>query len=222
MTEENFVLRLESYFKNKHYLTQTEVKAMHGVPDLVLGRANMKHVELRRGYSQFEPLLNEKYFRLLKHIPDQASHKKPISARSLAELTDISQSYLVSSLLRDLKEGGYILALDDGYMKVNGWVPILNKIIGIEAKLKDWKRGIYQAVRYKKFADEAYLAMPSSTSHLVDRELLGHLGVGLLVFDYDKNQLVEKLRPSKKNTTRIDTHSNFVAENLATTLLVRA
>lgn len=41
----------------------------------------------------------------------------------------------------------------------------LKKIIAIEAKVSNWKRGLYQAYRYREYANKSYLALHSNYIH---------------------------------------------------------
>jgi len=63
-------------------------------------------------------------------------------------------------------------AEDKYYYKINGWIPMAKEIIAIEAKLKNWRRGIAQANRYKTFANKTYLAIPVEQEKNVNKDIL--------------------------------------------------
>lgn len=78
--------------------------------------------------------------------------------------------------------------------------PIVSRVIAIEAKLSDWRSGVVQAMRYQAFADETYLALPTSRIEAFVREpdRLQGLGLGLIGVSADRcfiAQEAERLPP---------------------------
>lgn len=196
MNEALFVEQLQQYYKNKNTLTLTEVNFSYGVADLVLLDINHKKFGLRKKREQWNTLLNRKYFEILSVLPDIDDNLAPISINEMVSKSGISQSYIRSYILKDLIAGGFVKSIDKGYVKVNGWVPIAEKVTAIEAKLSDWKRGIWQAQRYLNVANAAYLAMPPDYIHRVDTKECEKAGIGLICFDpitHDFNELVKPI-----------------------------
>jgi len=71
------------------------------------------------------------------------------------------------------------------------------KLTAFEAKLKDWRRGLVQASRYKHFANRAILVLPSPTAR-VAREYIQtfrDLQVGLWEFDAESLRIVRHTTP---------------------------
>jgi len=212
MTEKSFVDQLEKIFANEGFLTKKELGVGYGVADLVLLKIDPKKTALRYENKQFKPLLNESYFKVFQYLPDIKEKKEPISINKLIRKTELSDSFLKYKILKKLKKDKYIIEKGNNlYYKVNGWVPLAKEIIAIEAKLKDWKRGFYQANRYKAFADKTYLAIPSNISHLVNRDMLRKHNVGLITLDVDANKKRTLIVPKKKNPLNADKR-NFAVE----------
>jgi hypothetical protein len=213
MTETAFVEKLKRSFIEKGFLARQEIGVGYGVADLVLirkSKINARHVALRQSYRQTSPLLKEEYFRALSFIPDKPNKT---SIETLVKRTHLSRSFLKYSILRTLQKRGYIKS--DGksyYFKINGWVPLASELIAVEAKMRDWKRGLVQANRYKVFANRVYLAVPSSIQHLVDRQMLRKHRIGLISFD-TKNNTKRILFPAESNKFIIPSKSNFAAEH---------
>lgn len=201
MNEKAFVKQLEGVFKTEGFFSRKEVGVGYGVADLVLIRkekVDRKRCQKRLDYRQLTPLMKDGYFKVLKHIPDCEGGNSPISIEKLIERTHFSKAFLKYEILKSLEKRNYIKQEGENfYFKINGWLPITNEIIAIEAKMKDWKRGFTQANRYKLFADRVYLAVPKEIAHLVDRDLLRHHEVGLISFDAATNKK-KMLIPSKK------------------------
>ncbi len=89
------------------------------------------------------------------------------------------------------------------YFKINGWMPLTNELIAIEAKLNDWKRGLIQANRYKVFANKVYLAIPSTIQHRIDRNAFRRHGIGLISLNVEQNKkTVLVAAPNKRPTNK--------------------
>ena len=187
MNETNFVDLLQTILENEGYLTQREVGVGYGVADLVIIKksgVNTTNCKIRNTHRQLTPLLGEEYFRTLDHLPDEEHPYNGVEFSYIAEKSSLSRSYLKQTILRDLERYGYVKCINDKYyVKVNGWLPIANEMIAIEAKMTDWRRGVLQANRYKAFANRVYLAIPSGKSHLVDIPYLRNHNIGLIVVD---------------------------------------
>lgn len=92
-----------------------------------------------------------------------------------------------------------------GYIKINGnYVETIKKVdkgtknfVAIEAKLSDWSGGLEQAIRYKKYADEVYLAISSEYVEKVDRDLLKLEGIGLMSVSNSDLKIPIKAKKSK-------------------------
>lgn len=93
--------------------------------------------------------------------------------------------------------------------------PPFGQMIAVELKLKDVRRAVVQAARYRLFAEQSYVAVPASraTDHGVD--LVTRSGVGLLAISPDGN--VEKVvtaprrRPIDSDTSRLAAERVFRA-----------
>lgn len=215
MTEKTFVEQLEKFFNTNDYLTKKEVGVGYGIADLVIVKKTSIIVDnyiLRASHGQYNQLLKEDYFRLLKLIPDISSNKKPAHLDTLVRKTNLSKSLLKYNILRLLEKNKFIKSEGDNYyFKINGWMPLAKEIIAIEAKLKDWKRGFIQANRYKAFADKVYLAVPAETAHLVNKQLLSKHNVGLISLSYGQNKTDYILKPHREKPLN-DYMRNMAAE----------
>jgi len=204
MTEKAFVKQLSEIFVSEGFLAKKEVGTGYGIADLVIikkDKVNARHCETRRKYGQLSKLMSEDYFKVLNYIPDKNSGRDPVDVDYLVGKTHISKSFLRYSILRMLEKKKFIKKnYENFYFKINGWMPIANEVIAIEAKMKDWKRGMFQANRYKVFADKVYLAIPSEIEHLVDKTMLRKHNVGLIVLDLERS---EKKTLIQAKTTRV-------------------
>src|SRR5437879_3877964 len=77
--------------------------------------------------------------------------------------------------------------------------------------MKDWRRGLIQANRYKVFANRVYLAVPTSIGHVVNKRMLQKHGIGLISFDPNTNKKRVILSPSKSKPSS-PSRSNYALE----------
>lgn len=87
-----------------------------------------------------------------------------------------------NEVLTYLLEDGFIQQLEDSYRKVKDYEVGFGEVVAIEAKLKDWRRGLYQAYRYRDYANQSYLALYSPYIHRA-RKFIGEFekyNVGLI------------------------------------------
>lgn len=213
MDELTFVNSLEDVFQNKGYLTTREVAAGYGRADLVIGKLNDDHCSIRVKNQQKALLLKEKYFEVLRNLPDIDHDAEPLHIAELIDRITFSDRYLKAHVIQFLEEHGYVRRVENNFLyKVNGWLPMTSEVVAIEAKLSDWRRGIFQANRYKSFADKVYLALPERSAHLVNIDMLRDLNVGLYVLK-GNNQVVERVR-AKKVVKPLSDKRNYVSELL--------
>ncbi|HPF30821.1 MAG TPA: hypothetical protein PLO25_00725 [Candidatus Saccharibacteria bacterium] len=181
--EAQFVELFQISLTDEKFISRTEVPTAHGIADLVLVKPLDKKVAIRQSHEQVYNLTNENFFQVLDNLPDRHKRKKGITINDLTSRVHISDSYLKHKVLKKLIEEGFVVNEDTGYFKINGWLPLASKVIAYEAKLYDWKQGLYQANRYRYFADETYLLMPAETVHRAKVEEFERTGVGLVSFD---------------------------------------
>lgn len=74
----------------------------------------------------------------------------------------------------------------------------LQDVVAVEAKLSNWSRGLYQAYRYKQFANKSYLALYSKYIHraLANKELFERCNVGLI--EVGEDELITHVEPNRQ------------------------
>lgn len=83
-------------------------------------------------------------------------------------------------LLQSLEQNGYISITNEYLIILKKYEATAEDFISIEAKLKDWKNGFYQALRYKCFSHKSYLALSETFIKNVDIELFKKHNIGLM------------------------------------------
>ncbi len=99
-------------------------------------------------------------------------------------------------LLDYILEYGYLEEKDNHFVVQETYKAVLADLISIEAKIKDWKHGFYQAMRYKYFSNMSFLAISYEYAHRVDLSLLKKNNIGLI--SVSKNCIEIIFKPQKK------------------------
>lgn len=167
---------------NTEYIT-TEFNTGNGVADLVFSTKLSEENLFFNDYGMMTLFVN---------LFDK---NKTVSAHSLNN--GQYDKVKLKRLLKQLECENYIYFEDLKIKTTRSYKPHTNNLISIEAKLKDWKSGFYQALRYKFFSEKSYLAFPKSAIHRVDLELLKNHNIGLIAVDTNKIDFVLKPKSEK-------------------------
>ena len=91
-------------------------------------------------------------------------------------------------------------------LTINGRIPDVvayecesDSLIGIEIKLRDWRRGLYQAFLNRAFVDLSYLCLPDdsvSSGRIPVDEIMG-CGVGLMSVDCTNHRISIHQKPTR-------------------------
>lgn len=76
----------------------------------------------------------------------------------------------------------------------------LAQIHSFEFKIKDWRKGLMQAHRYKYFSNTSILVIPSQAAQRAEKSILLFikLGIGLWVFNAASCSVIKKFTPRPK------------------------
>lgn len=106
------------------------------------------------------------------------------------------------SFLRELEELGYV-KIDGNYItSIKKIDEVTKNLIAVEAKLSDWKSGLEQAVRYKQYANEVYVAISSKYVGKVDKQLFKNKNIGLM--SVSKGKLTIPVKAKKEKVEKLD------------------
>lgn len=109
-------------------------------------------------------------------------------------------------LIKDHEDGTFCIQ--------KSFTPAVHELYSIEAKLKDWKQGLYQAIRYKNYSHKTFLAISAEFVHRVDKSLLIENNVGLISVDNNEAKIV--IKPKKNlplnQTAFLHLSENFVSQ----------
>ncbi len=183
--EKDMIPIIKSFFKErfKQSLSVEELNTGIGIADIVFS----KKINKREYYfNNFELLFHT--LTLLNRKNKKISEFDFVTRFSKRQVNSIIDKYISMELI-DYFGSDYF------YVK-NRLNPTVSEFYAIEAKLKDWKNGFYQALRYKNFAQKTFLALSSEYIHRVDKDLFKMNNVGLISVTKDKASII--IYPKKK------------------------
>jgi len=150
-----------------------EFDSLNGVADLVLG-TYLPHTVTKAA-----------------RCPIDINWVTPLASLSIGDAISVDEfmaTYTVtkntaSKILRDYVKGGFLQLIDNKeYKVIKSYAPILDNVISIEAKLKNWHRALNQAYRYKRFSNFTFVLLEEKYSNpaIKNLDLFERMGVGLI------------------------------------------
>lgn len=175
--------------KNSNTGVLEEVDLGFGVADLVIAKLHK--------LSGKATTANLTYFDTVIYRIIQST--KSITISQLKEITKADTASLNKSINKLIKDS-YINKTDSLITFRKSYKGISTNTIAIEAKLKNWKRALNQAFRYKWFAEKSFVVLDS---HYINPALKNindfkHLNVGLAEIN-KTGKLILHFNPEKSN-----------------------
>lgn len=154
-----------------------EFSAGTGISDLTVFTLDKRLLQKQKNSSR-KPLTARNQIRVLTAILENDG----VTLENLVIKTKLTRPTLLK-VLDGLKDAR-IVSEQDGRLMADYSLKAASteNIVAIEAKVKDWKSGIRQAMRYKEYADFSYLAIYEShiSSCLKNISVFEKLGIGLI------------------------------------------
>lgn len=179
-----------------------EVETFQGIPDFIGVKCSQLFIEndfkekisMNRWINLFKILiiLNEKNFHSTQYI----------ASKSGISLNTINKEILY------LEKNEYLEKNKYGSYKLKKKILFPNTIIfSFELKLDDWKRALFQALRYKFFSDYTYILMPKRKEKILKSNLkiFKENNIGILLYDEAKND-IQFLLKARKNVNLSKMH----------------
>jgi hypothetical protein len=155
---------------NTKYIT-TEFSTGNGVADLVFTTAMNNENLFFNDYGMVALFVN--LFQQNKILNAELLYKSTYNKIRL------------KNLLNCLEGSDFIAYDGDSIIRNRKYKAHTQNLFSVEAKLKDWKSGVYQALRYKFYSHKSYLAYPEQYIHRVDLNLLKEHNIGLIAVEQD-------------------------------------
>lgn len=179
---EKLVLDLQERY-NTQYIVR-ELRGGNNIADVVyttdIDRDNIVFDEYFNAYYYFNIIYNRK-----KICIDET------------EILDSKVTKKFYRFLRELEELGYVKIEGNYITSVKKIDAVTKNFIAVEAKISDWKAGLEQAIRYKQYANEVYVAISSQYIDKVDKELFKKMNIGLMSVSDGKLKIPVKAKKEK-------------------------
>jgi len=140
--------KIPSSFKKNNQVILTEVNLGFGVADIVLTECE-EHLESRKTY------LSSTDVKVLSIVNDQQC----ISIDDIVSKTKNSKIRISKSIIK-LESLGFVKASERQVIVAKNYQSSVKRATAIEVKLKNWKRALKQAYRYKWFSDRSFVCLP--------------------------------------------------------------
>jgi len=142
---------------------------------------------------------------------------EPLDARQVAAAAGLTPAYIRARILPGLAGRGLAVAAARG-----GWTAACQyrsparRLVTVEAKLSDWRRGLGQAARHAAGADAAWLVMDAARTRSAVRKAdwFRAAGVGLASLGRD-GALERLLEPDPSGILRLRARRELLAERVA-------
>jgi hypothetical protein len=160
-----------------------EIPSSTGVPDVVLVRFSPAGLRERTDRSFLLDLTDVRTMLTATSVP--RTQGMPVA--NLADRVGISARHLRSVILPRLADGGHMTRAGDEWRPTHRYPSLATSVVTVEAKLRDWRRGLMQASRHRLAADAAWLAIDSTRSApaLAAKHWFLNYGVGLALVSTD-------------------------------------
>ncbi len=142
--------KLKTLYSRENIEIFDEVSLGYGIADIVI----CDFANPRKGGASTEVILNHSDINIYNIVQTY----KNVTFDILYDTTRIPKKSISNSLIK-LITCQYITQIDDFFIINKPYKLIFRNNFAIEAKLKDWKRALYQAYRYKWFAEYSYVVM---------------------------------------------------------------
>lgn len=154
----------------KNQVIMKEVNLGYGIADIVLTQCS--DYPEKRG--KFLSLTEIKLLNIINETPS-------ITIDAIMGSTKISKRK-INDALSSLENLGLAQTVGGGLTPMKKYVSTVQNTIAIEAKLRNWKRALKQAYRYKWFSHKSFVCLPSSAVGPASKhiDLFKKMGVGLI------------------------------------------
>jgi hypothetical protein len=147
-------------------LVLNEIRMAVGIPDVVF----MEQFEINS-----ECLTDYHCIKMMNKLPNV----EELQYGELKKLIGFPDD-LFKRTLKLLTEKKYIKRQGNSVCIMQKLYPPSFDVSSVEAKVKDWKNGLNQAVRYKSFTDYSYLAIHEDYAKNIDVDMVNANGLGVI------------------------------------------
>lgn len=193
---------------------EEEVDSSFGIADVVFFNLNDKLVKERQDARI--PAIRSLEILETFSIVNKIGQSK-INITHLYNSLPYSEKTFKEKILNFLTENNIADNIDNTYLDFRYlYKNTVSEFIAIEAKISNWQRGLYQAYRYRQYADFSYLALHSNYVERAKQniDLFKNLNVGLISVDEPNKRMQMIFKPKKETLSITDRVRYFACEEI--------
>lgn len=191
---------------------ETEVESGYGVADILFYSIDETSAKLRKSINS-NRLKGYEVLETISIINDFNSEE--IAITQLSGKLPYSKDYFLFKILPALEKSGIVENNNNKSLKIkNKYHLAVKESVAIEAKVSNWKRGLYQAYRYRKYADYSYLAIHQEyvKAPLENLDEFMKTNVGLIGVNTNSGETIVYYRPKKEKLLTSDVFKIYTNE----------
>jgi len=200
---QDFLGGLRNRVVNRYFLID-EFDCSDGIADLVMGTFTPTH----RMSRERKPIHLDWVYQL-----QRISSFDKISTSEFSDLFLISES-TARKRLTEYVEAKFLKQIEGGCFKISKpYKSVLDFVVAIEAKKKNWSHALAQAYRYKKFSDLSFVLLDKHFSKpaIKGKEIFQKYNVGLIIMDLDGFEIIVKPAENPKKNEAYSSRINEAA-----------
>ena len=180
---------LIDYFNNQGYYTKKEFSVGYGRADIVA-------CKLKNNWDSFirdiphDPLPDLLTLSIYVNFPNIIHTFIVFNSRNNGEKP--SKKYF--DKIKWLLENKYLFIENESFYK-NNLFEIIDEIIAVEIKVKDWLVGARKAYRYNIFADRVFLALDQGHTKRINEDILKCRNIGIISIDLNNREINIRYEP---------------------------
>ena len=186
VSESDMTVPVARWMRSAGMAVRSEFVTPWGMCDLVGISLNREKVARRLDQKQTRAIGSITRSALLLQIPDVEEGEWTTLTRLVRRFGPSVPAGVVSEQIERLIAERFVISSSRGRLqKLNGWIPLQDRLVAVELKLCRIEEAMHQALSNLGFAEESYVAFPSDVARRVDANAARwsrsfNAGVGLL------------------------------------------
>lgn len=202
--ESDMIAPAKGWLVSEKLSIKAEFAMPFGICDLVGISMSQENIQKRIDNGQFQPIGSLLRTEILSVIPDVGKTKGITHPTLLRKFDYLENDRNIERELFLLESRKFIRRTKTGsYQKLNGWLPLHDRIVALELKLNRVREALSQAIRNSRFADESYIGLPEETAHRICNSCqineFKTYGIGILAVRSRNCEVLLTSRIRKKN-----------------------
>jgi hypothetical protein len=165
--ESDMVAPAAKWMRSAGLLAKAEFITPWGICDLVGLRFNPDKVAHRLHLRQTRAVNSITRAALLLQIPDVETRESTTLKKLVGQCAAAVPEAVVSEETFRLIADRFVISSSGRLQKVNGWMPMQDRLVAVELKLSRVEEAMHQALNNLGFAEESYVGLPAEMARRV-------------------------------------------------------